>query len=54
MKYILAIDQSTSATKLMLFDEQEKLCGRVSLDHQQFYPQLGWVEHDAHEIMQNV
>ncbi len=54
MNYILAIDQSTSATKLMLFNEEEQLCGRVSLDHQQFYPQLGWVEHDAHEIMRNV
>ncbi len=54
MKYTLAIDQSTSATKLMLFDENERLTQRVSLDHRQFYPQPGWVEHDAEEIMDNI
>ena len=54
MKYTLAIDQSTSATKLMLFDQHETLCSRVSLDHAQYYPQPGWVEHDAEEIMANI
>lgn len=52
--YTLAIDQSTSATKLMLFDEHEQLCHRVTLEHAQYYPQAGWVEHDAEEIMQNI
>ncbi|MBQ9202223.1 MAG: glycerol kinase GlpK [Bacteroidales bacterium] len=52
--YTLAIDQSTSATKLMLFDESERLCHRVTLEHTQYYPQPGWVEHDAEEIMQNI
>lgn len=53
MKYTLAIDQSTSATKAMLFDSQAKLVARASVDHQQFYPQPGWVEHDAKEILRN-
>ena len=51
---IIAIDQSTSATKVMLFNEQCQLDERVNVPHQQFYPQPGWVEHDAEEIYQNV
>lgn len=54
MKYTLAIDQSTSATKLMLFDANENLKARVSLDHKQFYPKEGWVEHDPEEIIANL
>lgn len=50
---IIAIDQSTSATKAMLFSEQCELLHRVNIEHQQFYPQIGWVEHDAEEIYQN-
>jgi glycerol kinase len=53
MKYTLAIDQSTSATKAMLFDEKAILVARTSVDHQQFYPKPGWVEHDAEEILRN-
>ncbi len=53
MKYILAIDQSTSATKAMLFDEQASLLFRTSLEHKQYYPQPGWVEHDPEEILCN-
>lgn len=53
-KYILAIDQSTSATKVMLFNRQAELVHRVSLSHQQFYPQPAFVEHDATEIFNNI
>jgi glycerol kinase len=53
MKYTLAIDQSTSATKAMLFDENAALVSRVSLPHKQFYPRPGWVEHDPMEILEN-
>lgn len=53
MKYILAIDQSTSATKAMLFDENAVLVSRISVEHKQFYPRSGWVEHDAEEILTN-
>ena len=53
MKYIIAIDQSTSATKALLFDEQCKLLARSSVAHQQYYPKAGWVEHDAEEIYAN-
>jgi glycerol kinase len=53
MKYTLTIDQSTSATKAMLFDENASLVARASVDHKQYYPQPGWVEHDAEEILRN-
>jgi len=53
MKYTLAIDQSTSATKAILFDENANVCSRVSVDHNQYYPQPGWVEHDPEEILFN-
>ena len=54
MKYILTVDQSTSATKALLVDEQCRVCGRISLPHAQHYPHAGWVEHDALEILHNV
>lgn len=51
---IIAIDQSTSATKAMLFTEQLEMVKRVNKPHQQYYPKPGWVEHDAEEIYTNV
>jgi glycerol kinase len=52
-KYILAIDQSTSSTKVILFDQIGLLRHRVSIPHQQFYPQPGFVEHNPMEIFGN-
>ena len=54
MNYIIAIDQSTSSTKALLFDEQCHVVARTNVDHKQYYPQTGWVEHDAEEIYQNM
>lgn len=51
-QYLLAIDQSTSGTKAILFDQHGKLICRSTVDHRQFYPRPGWVEHDAVEIYQ--
>lgn len=53
-RYILAVDQSTSATKAILFDEACRLINRVNIEHKQYYPQAGWVEHDAEEIYTNM
>jgi glycerol kinase len=53
MSLILAIDQSTSATKAMLFDARGKLLDRASRRHRQIYPQPSWVEHDPNEIWKN-
>ena len=54
MNRIIAIDQSTSSTKALLFDEQCRIVARTNVDHKQYYPQTGWVEHDAEEIYQNM
>ena len=54
MSLILAIDQSTSATKAVLFDAHGKVLDKASKAHRQIYPQPGWVEHDAEEIWKNV
>jgi glycerol kinase len=53
MTTVLAIDQSTSATKAMLFDESGHRLDGESKEHEQHYPQPGWVEHDAEEIWHN-
>lgn len=53
MPLILALDQSTSATKALLFDRDGRLVDKESLEHRQYYPQPGWVEHNAEEIWQN-
>jgi glycerol kinase len=54
MSYLLAIDQSTSGTKALLFDTQGNILDRTDCAHAPHYPQPGWVEHDAEEIYRNV
>ncbi len=53
MSLFLAIDQSTSATKALLFEADGGLVDKESIEHRQYYPQPGWVEHDAEEIWRN-
>ncbi len=53
MSHFLTIDQSTSATKALIFNDQFRLADVVSLEHKQIYPKPGWVEHDANEIFEN-
>lgn len=52
-KYIISIDQSTSASKAFLIDKNGLIVNRYSLKHHQFYPLPGRVEHDASEIWNN-
>ena len=51
---ILAVDQSTQATKGLLFDKNGILIARADRTHRQIINEQGWVEHDPLEIMQNV
>lgn len=53
MTSILAIDQSTSASKALIFTAEGQVTDKTSIEHQQHYPQPGWVEHDAEEIYAN-
>jgi glycerol kinase len=47
---ILAIDQGTTGTSCLVFDEQAEPIGRAYREFAQHFPQPGWVEHDAREI----
>jgi len=49
-KYVAAIDQGTTSTRFMIFDKQGKIVDCAQKEHQQIYPQPGWVEHDPLEI----
>lgn len=53
-KYILAIDQGTSSTRAILFDRDSHLVGMTRHEFTQHFPQPGWVEHDARDIMSSV
>ena len=50
---ILAIDQSTSATKALLYDGDFRVIERASVSHPSIFPQTGWVEQDAGQIYHN-
>ena len=47
---ILAIDQGTTGTTCLVFDEDAQLAGRAYREFGQHFPRPGWVEHDAAEI----
>jgi len=50
MKYILALDQGTTSSRAILFDENGEIAGMEQKEFKQFYPEPGLVEHDALEI----
>jgi glycerol kinase len=50
--YIGAIDQGTTSTRFCVFDAAGKTVAGAQKEHQQIYPQPGWVEHDPEEIWQ--
>ena len=52
-KYIGAIDQGTTSTRFILFDHAGQIKASHLIEHRQYYPQAGWVEHDALEIWEN-
>jgi glycerol kinase len=49
-RVILAIDQGTTGTTCIVFDERGRLAGRAYREFEQHFPRPGWVEHDAGEI----
>ena len=50
--HVLAIDQGTTGTTVLVFDATGRLRARAYSEFQQYYPKPGWVEHDAEEIWQ--
>jgi glycerol kinase len=49
-QYIGAVDQGTTSTRFMIFDRSGQVISQHQLEHEQIYPQPGWVEHDPMEI----
>ena len=53
-KYILAIDQGTTSTKVILMDDALNSVAEKSVPFEQYFPNPGWVEHDADQIWKTV
>jgi glycerol kinase len=53
-RHILVIDQGTTSTRSMVFDEAVKPIASAAAEFAQFYPRPGWVEHDPEEIWTSV
>jgi glycerol kinase len=53
-KYVLAIDQGTTSSRAILFNKNGHMVGVAQQEFTQYFPQAGWVEHDALEIWQSV
>ena len=53
-KYVLAIDQGTTSSRAIVFDHGGQIVSVGQLEHEQIFPQAGWVEHDPKEIWENV
>jgi glycerol kinase len=52
-RYIGAIDQGTTSTRFIVFNRGSETIASAQMEHQQIYPQPGWVEHDPLEIWRN-
>lgn len=53
MTYVGSLDQGTTSTRFIIFDDLGQIIASHQLEHQQILPKSGWVEHDAGEIWQN-
>ena len=50
MAYLLALDQGTSSSRSIVFDDAGHIVAMAQREFRQIFPQPGWVEHDANEI----
>jgi len=53
MTYIGSLDQGTTSTRFIIFNNLGEIVGQHQVEHQQILPKSGWVEHDAAEIWRN-
>jgi glycerol kinase len=53
-RYVAAIDQGTTSSRCIVFDERGTIVCSDQKEHRQIFPKPGWVEHDATEIWTNV
>lgn len=54
MKYILALDQGTTSTRSIIYNERLEVVASAQKEFAQHFPQPGWVEHDAMEIWESL
>jgi glycerol kinase len=52
-RYVGALDLGTTSNRFIVFDQQGQIVGLDQMEHEQIFPQPGWVEHDPMEIWQN-
>lgn len=52
-RYILAIDQGTTSSRAIVFDERGRAVGKAQREFQQIYPRNGWVEHNPQDILES-
>lgn len=50
MHYVLSLDQGTTSSRAILFDQTGKVCGAAQQPFAQHFPHPGWVEHDANDL----
>ena len=50
MKYVLSLDQGTTSSRALLFDQNGKVAAVAQREFEQIFPQPGWVEHDPEQI----
>lgn len=53
MKYVGALDQGTTSTRFIIFDERNTIVASSQVEHRQIFPKPGWVEHNPEEIWKN-
>ncbi|TRZ69763.1 MAG: glycerol kinase, partial [Rhodocyclaceae bacterium] len=53
MAYILALDQGTTSSRAIVFDQDSRIRGVAQREFRQIFPQSGWVEHDPYDIWQS-
>ena len=53
MKYIVALDQGTTSSRAVVFDQAGRKIASHNNEFTQYYPQPGWVEHDPEDIYQS-
>ena len=53
-QYVIAIDQGTTSSRAITFDHTGNIVSSGQKEHEQIFPQPGWVEHDPVEIWDNI
>ena len=52
-KWVLALDQGTTSSRSLIFDARAQVVAQAQREFRQYFPQPGWVEHDALEIWES-